>query len=38
MADFLSSVATFALKIRFLKTTYCVSWIDTSASISFVRS
>ena len=29
---------TFALKIRFLKTTYFVSLTDTSASISFVRS
>ncbi len=29
---------TFALKIRFLKTTCSVSWTGTSASISFVRS
>ena len=28
---------TFALKIRFMKTTYCDSLIGTSASIWFLR-
>ena len=28
----------FRIEDRFLKTAYSVSWTDTSASISFVRS